>query len=75
MDSNDDLDIRAMPATPHGLDVSNTEPRISAITDSCRTHRAAAVRSERPTFKRKVAEIVASNRMNKAPIATLVHVR
>lgn len=68
-------DVQAIPATAHGLFVSNTRCNSNPMIASCMIHRKAEVTSELPTPRLSDVEMTALKRMNENPRATFAHVR
>jgi len=67
--------IQAIPATAHGLFVSNTRCNSNPTMASCMIHRKAEVTSEFPTPRLSDVETTALKRMNENPRPTFTHVR
>ena len=69
------LSRKAMPATAHGLLVSNTFCKMRATTLSCTTQRTAAVIKELPTPRPNVVDRKPSRRMKENARPTLPQLR
>lgn len=66
---------KAIPATAHGLFVSNTRCRSSPTIASCTMHRMAAEIREFPTPRLNEVDTTASKNMNENPRATFAQLR